>query len=284
MRGEHGRDVTDLLCFSFASRISEFGIEVCLAALLLFANLSPACAAEGDAQTAPTLEGTWRWTFTMPDGATNRPKLRFTVENGMLHGTTSFRAGTEVPVTNILVNGDQLSFQVVRQRNGENIVTGYTGKWSEKTIKGKIESNWAGEKQVFDWDAQRAHLGVEGVWKWTNSFFAGFGGGGGGPGGRGPGARGGGRGRGFESRVELEQDGEKLTGKTIGARFGRPIHITNGSFTNNEVYFEIERTFGEIKSVTKHHGKQNGDTIKGTLETEIDGEERVIDWEATRDD
>jgi hypothetical protein len=60
--------------------------------------------------------------------------------------------------------------------------------------------------------------------------------------------------------------------------------VSNGSITNNEVYFEIERTFGETKSVTKYRGKQNGDTINGTMESEFDGEERVIDWEATRED
>lgn len=215
----------------------------------------------------------------MPDGTTTRPKLKFTVEEGQLYGTTSFRAGTEAPVTNILVSGDQLSFQVIRRRSGEEVLTTYSGQWSEKTIKGKIESNWAGEKQSFDWIAERAHIGVEGVWKWTNSFFSGRGGGGGG------GTRGGGgRGRGFESRVELEQEGEKLTGKTVGNRFGRPAQISNGSITNGEVYFEIERVFGEIRNVTKYQGKQTGDTIKGTMESEIEGEERVIDWEATRED
>jgi hypothetical protein len=238
-----------------------------------------ASAAESDIATAPTLEGTWRWTFTMPDGTTTRPKLKLTVEDGQLHGTTSFRAGTEAPVTNLMVNGDQLTFQVVRRRAGEEVVTTYSGRWSEKTIQGKIESNWAGEKQTFDWEAQRAHLGVEGIWRWTNSFFSGFGGGG-----RGPGGRGGGRGRGLESRVELEQEGEKLTGKTVGSRFGRPTPISNGSITNGEVYFEIERVFGDIKNVTRYRGKQTGDTIKGTMESEFDGEERVIDWEATRED
>jgi len=245
-----------------------------ISALIPFAS-----GAEGDAKTAPTLEGTWRWTFTMPDGTTTRPKLKFTVEEGQLFGTTSFRAGTEAPVTNILVNGDQLSFQVIRRRNGEDVMTTYNGTWSENAIKGKIESNWAGEKQAFDWIAERAHIGVEGVWRWTNSFWSGRGGGGGG----GQGGRGGGRGRGFESRVELEQEGEKLTGKTIGSRFGN-APISNGSITNNEVYFEIERTFGEFKNVTKYQGKQTGDTIKGTMESEIEGEERVIDWEATRED
>jgi len=255
------------------------GILGCAASLGFVAFGPSARAAEGDPNIAPTLEGTWRWTFTMPDGTTTRPKLKFTVEDGQLSGTTSFRAGTEIPVTNILVNGDQLSFQVVRRRNGEAVLTSYTGKWSERTIKGKIESNWAGENQSYDWLAERAHIGVEGVWRWTNSFFTGRGGGGGG-GGRG----GGGRGRGFESRVELEQEGDRITGKTVGNRFGGPVAISNGSITNNEVYFEIERTFGETKYLTKYQGKQSGDTIKGTMESEIEGEERVIDWEATRED
>jgi len=95
----------------------------CAAGLGCFVPGAIVRAAETDTTAAPTLEGTWRWTFTMPDGTTNRPKLKFTVEDGMLHGSTSFRAGTEVPVTNILVNSDLLSFQVVRQRNGEMSVT-----------------------------------------------------------------------------------------------------------------------------------------------------------------
>ena len=241
----------------------------------LLASVPLALSADKEPITAPTLEGAWRWNFVMPDGTTNRPKLRFTVEEGQLSGVTSFRSGTEAPVTNLVLNGDLLSFQVIRQRNGEDIVTTYSGKWNDKTIKGKIESNWAGDKQAFDWIAERAHHGVEGVWRWTNSFFAGRGGGGGG---------GRGRGRGFESRVELEQEGEKLTGKTVGSRFGRPTPITSGSITNGEVYFEIERTFGEIKSVTKYHGKQTGDTIKGSMESEFEGEERTIDWDADRVD
>ena len=229
------------------------------------------------AKKAPTLEGTWRWDFVMPDGTTNRPKLRFSVEEGQLSGKTSFRTGTETELTNLVVNGDQVRFQVVRRRSDRDVVTTYSGKWSDQSIKGKIESDWAGEKQTFDWEAMRAHHSVEGFWRWTNSFFGG--GGGRGPGGRGPG----GRGRGFDSRVELEQDGERITGKTI-SRFGPSVTITNGVFTNGVIYFEIERTFFETRNVTRHIGKQSGDVIKGTMESEVSGEDRVIDWEATRVD
>ena len=242
----------------------------------VFGVLRHAQSADAEAVgKAPTLEGTWRWDFVMPDGTTNRPKLRFSVEEGQLSGVTSFRTGTETDLTNLVVIADRVSFQVVRRRSDRDIVTTYSGKWSDQSIKGKIESDWAGEKQTFDWEAVRAHHGVEGVWRWTNSFFGGFGGGGGG-GGRG-------RGRAIDSRVELEQDGERITGRTISRR-GPSVTITNGVFTNGVIYFEIERTFLEIRNVTRHIGKQSGDVIKGTMETEFNGEDRVIDWEAMRVD
>ncbi|HXG49764.1 MAG TPA: hypothetical protein VNO52_19255 [Methylomirabilota bacterium] len=237
----------------------------------------PARTAESGGKPAPTLEGTWRWTFVMPDGTSVRPRLRLTVQDGQLTGKTSFRPGSEVPVTNLVVQGDQIAFQVIRQRAGDDVVTRYSGRWNESNIVGRIETEWTGEKQSFDWLAQRAHHGVEGVWRWTNSFFSGFRGGG--SGGRGGGARG----RGFDSRVELEQDGEKLTGKTL-SRFGPSVTITNGVYTNGVVYFEIERVIFETRNLTRYHGVHNGDLIKGTMESEINGEERTIEWEATRVD
>src|SRR5688572_3943109 len=123
VRGEHGRGASSIFAILLPRRFPDFAIRVWLGALVMFASVSPSRAAEGDSTTAPTLEGTWRWTFTMPDGTITRPKLKFTVEEGQLSGTTSFRAGTETPVTNILVNGDRLNFQVIRRRNGEDVLT-----------------------------------------------------------------------------------------------------------------------------------------------------------------
>lgn len=255
--------------------IFAFSAVVLAAAALIHQRVESADAP--DLKKAPTLEGTWRWNFVMPDGTTNRPKLKFFVDDGQLTAKTSFRPGAEIPVTNLLVSGDQVSFQVVRRRGDHDVVTSYSGRWNEEGIKGTIESNWAGDKQTFPWEASRAHHGVEGIWRWTNSFFS-FGNRGGG---RGPG----GRGRGFESRVELEQEGEVITGKTVSSRGpAGSIAITNGVFTNGFIYFEIERTFFETRSLTKHFGKVSGDTITGTMESEVNGEDREIDWEATRVD
>lgn len=249
------------------TRIALLSFVAALASGVLLLQRAESADAAG-ATKAPTLEGTWRWNFVMPDGTTNRPKLRFEVENGRLAGQTSFRPGAEVPVTNLIVNGDQVSFRVVRHRSDRDVVTTYRGRWDDQAIKGTIESDWAGDRQTFSWEAMRAHHGVEGIWRWTNSFFGG---------------RGAGRGRGFESRVELEQEGEQVTGKTI-SRFGPSVSITNGVITNGVIYFEIERMFFETRNLTRHLGTVSGDEIKGKMDSEINGEEREIEWEATRVD
>jgi hypothetical protein len=242
---------------------TQLKILVHVLALVFSAASHPAFAAEENAKPSRTIDGIWRWTFTMPDGTSSRPKLTLMTEDGQLTGTSSFRPGSETPITNVVLNGDQLRFQVVRERSGQEIVTTYSGQWIGKKIKGKVESNWAGQKKTYDWEAECAYEGAEGIWKWTASF----------------------RGRKYEARVKLEQEGEILTGAIPGLRRGgRSIKVTNGSIKNGEVYFEIERGAGQDKVVTIYKGKQTGDTIKGTIEATIDGKEQTSKWEARRAD
>jgi hypothetical protein len=202
----------------------------------------------------------------MPDGTASRPKLVLAVKDGKLTGNTSFRPGTEIPITNAVLKGDQLRFQVIRERDGQEIVTTYSGTWTPKLIKGKVESNWAGEKQSYDWEAQRGHVGAEGTWRWPFFFRQGS--------------------RPFQARVDLEQDGETLTGSMPAfGRGRRKTEIKNGTIKNGEIYFEVERGSDENKQITIYKGKQKGDTITGTIEfTDFEGEERKDKWDAKRVD
>src|SRR5262245_7461559 len=110
-----------------------------------------ATAAE-DAAKSP-LDGTWLWNFTMPDGAHVTPRVKFRMKDGELTGTSRFRPGAEAPLTNIVFQNGQVSFDVVREYFGERVVTHYSGKLEGTEIKGKITSN-SGEKQIYDWDAK----------------------------------------------------------------------------------------------------------------------------------
>lgn len=207
----------------------------------------------------------------MPDGSVVRPRLTLALEGGTWVGKTRFSPWSEGPITNTIVTANQLRFQVIRRRDGREVTTTYSGTWDATAIRGTIESNWAGPTESFNWEARRAHQGVEGTWSWTNSLSSLPGGG----------NRGGGRGGG--TRVELDQEGDRITGKTL-SRFGRPTRVTHGSITNGEVYFEIERTSGDSHTVTRYRGKQSGDVILGRMELESDEDQREGPWEARRTD
>src|SRR5438552_3960730 len=88
-------------------------------AFVLMAASRLLAAEDEDAKPTHPLDGSWRWNFIMPDGTTVRPKLVLSVKDGKLTGTTSFRAGSETPITNAVLKGDELRFDVVRNREGQ---------------------------------------------------------------------------------------------------------------------------------------------------------------------
>src|SRR4051794_40129261 len=114
-------------------------IPFLLACLCLLPNAG--LSAE-EASTNSSLAGVWKWTFTMPDGSQVSPRLQFKEEGGALKGTTRFRPGLDAPITNLTVNGSDVSFEVARERDGRTIVTRYTGSWTGNHIKGKMVSDW----------------------------------------------------------------------------------------------------------------------------------------------
>jgi hypothetical protein len=219
-------------------------------------------ALAADPPPPPTdFTGTWHWTFTMPDGTEVAPKIKLKQEGNKVTGISSLRAGTDMPITNGVVTGNEVHFEVVRQQYGLAVTTRYSGKLEGKSVRGRVESDWAGQAQAYPWEARR-YSGIEGTWKWTNLFG----------------------GRPFESRVTLNLDGDKLTG-SMPSREGRSNEIKNASFIDNEVIFEVERGRGDFKFLAKHQGTLEGDTIVGEiLSTGFNGESRTNDWEAFRVD
>ena len=87
--------------------------------------------------------------------------------------------------------------------------------------------------------------------------------------------------------LKLKAEGEKVTGKVSG--MGRPggqapadTEITDGKLAGDEVSFKVTREFNNNKFVQNYKGKVEGDTIKGKVEFERNGETQSRDWEAKR--
>jgi hypothetical protein len=228
---------------------------------IVLALVAVVSAWSADDAKKPRFDGSWRWDFTMPDGGQVTPSLKLrTRSNGELAGTSRFRSATETPITNIVVEGTKLSFDVIRDYLGDPVVTHYEGTLQDDTIKGKITSTSNGEKHTYDWEAKRAS-GIDGVWKWTVNYGE----------------------RTFESRVTLKLEGEKLRGKISSGR--GDTDIQHGRFRENKVTFEVERRgFGGGEKTTNfYRGKFDGDKIVGTF-TSTFGGLRTNEWNAARAD
>src|SRR6516225_9198775 len=92
-------------------------------ALAGFAWTFDARATEGTA--APNPAGTWKWKFETQNGQTIESSLKLKVEDGKLTGTYTGRGGTEVPIRNGKIKDDEISFTVVRERNGQTMTSQY---------------------------------------------------------------------------------------------------------------------------------------------------------------
>lgn len=105
--------------------------------------------------------GTWVWSTPGRDGGEPRKStLKLKVEGTKLLGTitTPGRQGGQPMVTEIkegVIKGDEISFAVTREWNGNAITMKYSGKISGDTLKGKIESERGGNTREREWEAKR---------------------------------------------------------------------------------------------------------------------------------
>jgi hypothetical protein len=84
--------------------------------------------------------------------------------------------------------------------------------------------------------------------------------------------------------LKLKTEGDKVTGTLVApGRNGttNETKIEDGKLKGDQLSFTVTREFNGNKIVSKYSGKV-GETIKGKIETERDGETQSRDWEAKR--
>lgn len=99
--------------------------------------------------------GTWKWTFQMGERKIEST-LKLKLEGDKLTGAIVGRNNQETAIQDAKYKDGELSFKVVRERDGRKMESKYSGKVSGDTIKGKIESEREGKAQSRDWEAKRA--------------------------------------------------------------------------------------------------------------------------------
>ncbi len=99
--------------------------------------------------------GNWNTALILDNGNRIEGMLKLKQEGDKLTGAT-VRNDNETAIQDGKIAGDQVSFTVVREREGRKVTAKYKGKVSGDNIKGTVESDWSGDWQTLDWEGTRA--------------------------------------------------------------------------------------------------------------------------------
>lgn len=137
------------------SSISILAFALCT----LFSLTSTSLSRTEDKKADPA--GNWTWTQPGRNGGPDRKMtLKLKAEGEKLTGTLSSPGAdgetTKSEIEDAKIKGDEVSFTVTREFNGNKRTFKYTGKVSADAIKGKTEFERNGEAQSRDWEAKRA--------------------------------------------------------------------------------------------------------------------------------
>ncbi len=121
------------------------------ACFLLLAGIA-VHAADGKA-----VDPTGTWTFSTPtrDGGTRESTLKIKKEGDKLVGMMIGNQGRETKLDNVKLTGEELSFDVTREFQGNSFTAKYKGKVSADAITGKVTTERGGQTNERDWVAKR---------------------------------------------------------------------------------------------------------------------------------
>jgi hypothetical protein len=228
---------------------------------LLSLCAAPFLHAADEVDEVASATGTWKWSFTMPDGSKVEPRVKVQQTGDKLTGTCKIRDGLETAISDGRVNGRELSFAVIRERDGHTITTTYHGTRTGNHIKGTIESDWSGEKRTYEWEARRFSRDPAGIWTWSIVNR---------------------RGRTNEFKLSLKHEQNEVIG-TI-TFFGAESDIEEGKVKNGDVSFIVVREDNEDLITWKYKGRVYSDSIRGWVEITGGERDRILEWQATRID
>jgi len=130
-------------------------LALCAVLVLGFLGVAQAQDKKADAT------GTWTWTRPARNGGTEQKiTLKLKVEGDKVTGKVTSpgrqdAAAVETEIKDGKIKGDEISFTVTREYNGNTMTQKYSGKVTADAIKGKIESERNGQPQSRDWEAKR---------------------------------------------------------------------------------------------------------------------------------
>ena len=110
--------------------------------------------AKRDTAKAAVASGNWNTVLILGDGNRIEGMLKLKQDGDNLTGAT-VRNESETQIQDGKIAGDEITFKVIRDRDGRKVTAKYQGKITGDAVKGKVESDWSGDWQTLDWEGTR---------------------------------------------------------------------------------------------------------------------------------
>jgi hypothetical protein len=123
--------------------------------LILIGSSAMVVHAAAEEKKPVNVDGKWTWTYKTKDGKDAEAAIKLKQEGDKLTGAYVARDGTQTPIEDGKIKGDELSFDVNREVGGEKMLFKYTGKIDGDTITGKIVFGHP-KPTPHEWEAKRA--------------------------------------------------------------------------------------------------------------------------------
>jgi hypothetical protein len=98
--------------------------------------------------------GNWNTALILADGNRIEGTLKLKQDDDKLTGAI-VRNENETQIQDGKIADDEITFKVIRDRDGRKVTAKYKGKITGDTVKGKVESDWSGDWQTLDWEGTR---------------------------------------------------------------------------------------------------------------------------------
>jgi hypothetical protein len=209
-----------------------------------------------------TVAGSWKITLTLNPSEKLQPTIRLKQDGEKWSGEYISHSGKELPLKDVKVKGEELSFRTTEEFDDKKVPLAYSGKITGATMQGTVKLGTGSRVATFKFEAQKVQAppaNLAGTWKLRVPFKPD---------------------QTFEPTLKLAQKGISLSGTYVGEHGETPI--TDAVLIGDEFTFEVARVTKDYKYRLRFQGKVKGDTLTGSVEHDFDGVIGFLDFEGHR--
>jgi hypothetical protein len=206
------------------------------------------------------LLGKWEFRIETSDGDIFTPTLEIAEKDGKAEGIYTWE-DKKIPVKELKLQDNQLSFTVVTELDGQELKTDYKGKPSGDKISGKVDYKLGDDSGSLDFTAKRAVAASEPAGKWDLRIET-------------P------DGDIFTPTLEIAQKGDTLEGVYTWQDKKTPVKELK--LQDNALTFTVVVDADGQELKTDYKGRLNGDKISGTINYKLGGDTGTVDFTGKR--